>query len=201
MQRTTLETAAAKYSYLRGLLYIPAGLVIILAALANWEVGPLGEAWTFPVAAVAIGAACLPIARHYNEHYGRLTPSTRQEVRGAVSVAIAVAVMIGGSLLLRSRAGWSLDLPVNAVAVSFAAVMLVSYALGVGLQAHHAIVWGVLLLAGAVPLWTGSDPSNIGLVLAGTAVMVNGVLDHRLFVQTFGSPNRLDLEEGDVGAR
>jgi hypothetical protein len=201
MRRTTLETAAAKYSYLRGLLYIPAGLVIILAALANWEVGPLAEPWTFPVAALAVGAACLPISRYYNEHYVRLTPSTRQEVRGAAAIAIGLAVVAGGSLLLRSRADWSLDLPVNAVAVTFALVMLVSYAIGVGIRPHHALIWGVLLVAGALPVWTGSDPSNIGLLLAGVAVMVNGVFDHRLFVQTFGLPEGLDLEESDVGAR
>jgi hypothetical protein len=201
MERTTLETAAAKYSYLRGLLAIPLGLLFILAALGNWQVGPLRHAWTFLVVALAIGAACLPIARYYNEHYGRLSPSTRQEVRGAVAVAAALATIIGVSLLLRSRADWSLDLPVNAVAVSFALVMLISYAIGTGVQPHHAIIWGALLVAGAVPVWTGPDPSNIGLLLAGVAVMVNGVLDHRLFVRTFGSPRSLDLGECDVGAR
>jgi hypothetical protein len=201
MQRTTLETAAAKYSYLRGLLYIPLGLLFILAALGNWQVGPLRHAWTFPVAALAIGAACLPIARYYNERYGRLSPSTRQEVRGAVAAAIGLAVVVGGSLLMRSRADWSLDLPVNAIAVTFAVVMLISYAVGVGLEAHHVIIWGALLVAGALPVWTGADPSNIGLLLAGVAVMVNGLFDHRLFVHTFGSPERLDLEDGDVGAQ
>jgi hypothetical protein len=201
MQRTNLETAAAKYSYLRGLLHLPLGLLFVLAALANWEVGPLRHTWAFPVAALVVGAACLPIARYYNEHYGRLSPSTTQEVRGAVAVAIGLAVMVGGSLLMRSRVDWSLDLPVNAVAVSFAVVMLVSYAIGMGLRAHHVIVWGALLVAGALPVWTGSDPSNIGLLLAGVAVVLNGVFDHRLFVQTFGPPTGLNLEGGDVGAQ
>jgi hypothetical protein len=109
--------------------------------------------------------------------------------------------MVGGSLLLRSRADWSLDLPVNPIAVTFAIIMLISYAIGVGLRRHHVVIWGALLVAGAVPLWTGSDPSNIGLLLAGVALMVDGVFDHRLFVQTFGSPHGLDLGESDVGAR
>jgi hypothetical protein len=126
MQRRDLETAAANYSYLRGLFFLPLGVVFILAALANWAVGPLRHTWAFPVAAIVVGAVCLPIARYYNENYGRLTPSTRQEVRGAVAVAIALAVMIGGSALMRSNAAWSLDLPVNAVAVSFALVVLIS---------------------------------------------------------------------------
>ena len=152
---------------------------------------------------MAAGAACLPIARYYNENYGRLSPSTRQQARGAVAAVIGVAVVGGGSLLLRGRADWSLDLPVNAIAVSFALFMLISYAIYVGLRAHHVIIWGALLVAGALPVWNGADPSNIsnvGLVLAGVAVMVSGVFDHRLFVHTFGSPRVLDREDSDVGA-
>ena len=33
-----------------------------------------------------------------------------------------------------------------------------------------------------LPVWDGADPSNIGLVMRGVAVMLSGVLDHRLFV-------------------
>jgi hypothetical protein len=78
--------------------------------------------------------------------------------------------------------------------------MLLSYAIGVGLKAHHLVIWGALLVAGALPVWSGADPSNIGLVLTGIAVMASGVFDHRVFVATFGSPRGLDLEERDVGA-
>ena len=200
MQRKTLEMAAANYSYLRGLLAIPLGVVLILAALANWEVGPLRHIWVFPIAVVLAGAGWLVITRYYNENYGRLSPSTKQQVRSGLAVVIALAVMGGGSLLMRSDAAWSLDLPVNAVAVSFALIMLISYAIGVGLKAHHVIIWGAVLVAGALPVWSGPDPSNIGLVLAGVAVMISGVFDHRLFVHTFGAPRGLDLEESDVGA-
>jgi hypothetical protein len=200
MQRRNLETAAANYSYLRGLFFIPLGLLCILSALGNWGVGPLRHTWTFPVAVVVIAAMCLPINRYYNDNYGRLSPSTRQQVRAAVAVAIALAVTVGGSLLMRSRVSWSLDLPVNATAVSFAVIMLIQYAIGVGLRPHHAIIWGAVLITGALPVWTGADPSNIGLVLAGVALMVDGVFDHRLFVQTFGPPKSPSLEERDVGA-
>jgi hypothetical protein len=200
MERKTLETAAANYSYLRGLLFIPAGALMILAALGNWEVGPLRHAWVFVALMVALLLPGLPIARYYNEHYGRLTPSMRQQLRAALGIPIGLAVVIGGSLLLRSRAGWSLDLPVNATAVTLAAIMLITYALGVGLKTHHVVIWGALLLAGALPVWTGADPSNIGLVMAGVAVMLSGIFDHRLFVRTFGSPGILELEDGDVRA-
>ncbi|MEA2190850.1 MAG: hypothetical protein QOI73_971, partial [Solirubrobacteraceae bacterium] len=120
MERKNLETAAANYTYLRGLLFIPAGALCILAALGNWEVGPLRHGWVFVVGVAALLLASVPIANHYNEHYGRLTPSTRQQLRAAIAIPIGLAVVVGGSLLLRSRAGWSLDLPVNATAVTFA---------------------------------------------------------------------------------
>lgn len=200
MPRTTPETAAANYSYLRGLFFVPLGCVGILSALANWEVGPLRHTWTFPVLAAALGLTCLPIARYYNEHYGRIRPSTRQEVRGALAVAGSLAVILGGSTLLRSQASWSLDLPVNAIAVTFSLVMLISYAVGIGLRPHHAIIWGGLLVAGSLPVWNGADPSNIGLLVAGIGVMVSGILDHRLFVRTFGPPKLLEIEEADVRA-
>ena len=200
MRRGNLEMAAANYSYLRGLLFIPVGALCILAALGNWEVGPLRHAWAFLVAALAIGVGYVAISGYYNEKYGRLSPSTRQQARAGIAVAIGVAVMFVGSLLMRSRADWSLDLPVNAIAVSFALVMLVSYAIGVGLKAHHVIIWGTLLVAGALPVWSGADPSNIGLVLAGVALIASGVFDHRLFVHTFGPPKLLDHADGDAGA-
>lgn len=197
MQRGNLKAAAANYSYLRGLFAIPAAVLLVLVALVNWGACPL---WAFFVAVVVAGAACLPIARYYRENYGRFSPSARQQVRGAVAVVIGAAVFGGGSLLLRSRAGWSLDLSVNATAVSFALFMLITYAIGVGLKAHHVIIWGALLVAGAVPVWHGADPSNIGLVLAGVAVMASGVFDHRLFVHTFGSAKVLDREDSDARA-
>ena len=200
MERRNLEAAAAKYSYLRGLLFIPLGVLFVLTALHNWEAGPFAPTWVFIAGVGLTGAAWLGITRYYNEHYGRLRPSTRQQLRGGLAVLVGVAVTLGGSLLLRSEADWSLDLPVNATAVAFALVMLVSYGLGVGLRAHHVIVWGVLLLAGAVPLWTGDDPSNIGVVMAGIALMASGAFDHRLFVRTFGSPKVAALENSSAGA-
>jgi hypothetical protein len=201
MDRRDLETAAARYSYLRGLLLIPLGGLLILSALGNAEVGPLRHTWAFLLAALALGALYLAISRSYNARYGRLTPSTRQQVRAGVAVAVGVALMLGGASLLRSHAAWSLDLPVNAIAVCFALVMLASYAIGVRLSAHHVVIWGTLLVVGALPVWDGADPGNVGLALSGAALVLSGVFDHRLFVQAFGSPSALDYENGDVAAR
>jgi hypothetical protein len=181
MDRHTLESAAAKYSYLRGLLGIPAGLALIAAALGNNAVGPFAHDWFFVLVIAALGLVAFAITRYYNHNYGRLNPTSSQQVRGAIAVTIAVAAMVGGAFLLR-------DLPVNAIAVSFAVLMLISYAITIGLSPHHLIIWGALLIAGALPVWNGDDPSNTGLVMAGVAAIVCGVLDHRLFVRAFGPP-------------
>jgi hypothetical protein len=183
MDRRTLETAAAKYSYLRGLLFIPGGLLMIVAALGNAAVGPFRHDWVFVLAVAVLGGAALLVNRYYNDNYGRLRASPRQQARAVIVVFVAVAVMVGGSVLRNA-----LDLPVNPIAVSFAIVMLITYAVGVGLKTHHVIIWGALLVCGALPVWTGNDPSNTGLWLSGVAVIVCGVFDHRLFVRTFGPP-------------
>jgi hypothetical protein len=199
MDRHDLEAAGARNKHLRGLLAIPLGLLCVLAALGNWEVGPLTHPWVFLVAVGAIGLLFLPIAHFYDDNYGRVTPSANQQLRLGALTAVGFVVILGGSTLMRSNASWSLDLPVNATAVCFAIVMLLSYTLTVGLQPHHVLVWGAVLAAGAAPLWNGADPSNIGLVMVAAAVMACGILDHRLFVQTFGPRSALDHDGDDAG--
>lgn len=188
MERTKLEMAAANYTYLRGLFFIPLGVLPIVSALGNTGWGPLRNTWVFLAVLALIGIACLPINNFYNKHYGTLRASAGQQARAAAAVVLAIVVVVGGSTLLRSRASWSLDLPVNATAVTLSLVILLSYAAGRVLKAHHLIIWGTVLVVGAIPLWDGADPSNIGLAIVGVALMVNGVFDHLLFVRTFGAP-------------
>ena len=201
MERKRLQSAAVSYTYFKGLYAIPGGLLAIVAALGNWAWGPLQHAWVFLAVVSLLGVACLLIARYYDEHYGRATLSTRDQVRAGAVVVLGAPLVFGFSLLLRSRADWSLDLPVNATAVSLAALMLASYAAGGVLRRHHVIVFGTLLVAGLLPVWNGgADPSNIGLCLAGVAFIVAGILDHRELVRTFGPANGLRLEHGNAGA-
>jgi len=192
VERTKLETAAANYTYLRGLFFIPLGVLPIVSALGNTGWGPLRNTWVFLAVLALIGIACLPINNFYNKHYGTLRASAGQQARAAAAVVLAIVVVVGGSTLLRSRASWSLDLPVNATAVTLSLVILLSYAAGRVLKAHHLIIWGTVLVVGAIPLWDGADPSNIGLAIVGVALMVNGVFDHLLFVRTFGPPAGLE---------
>lgn len=198
MERTTLETAAASYTYLRGLFFLPLGVLLIVSALGNTGWGLLQNPWVFVAVVGLIGIACLVINNFYTKHYGTLHASTSQQTRAAAAVVLAVVVVVMGSMLLRSRVNWSLDLPVNATAVTMSLVILLSYALGRALKAHHLIIWMAVLVAGAIPLWDGADPSNIGLVIVGVALMVNGVLDHLLFVRTFGAPSALESQDGNA---
>ena len=188
MERRELERTAWAYTHLRGLTAIPGGLLFMLAALGNWQVGPFRHDWVFLACVLAIGGAYALIARAYRERYGHVTPSTEQQLRAAAAIALGFAVVLGGSLLLRSRAGFSLDLPVNAIAVTFAIVMLATYAIGGVLRPHHLAVYGTLLAAGALPVWHGEDPANIGLVMCGACVVAAGVLDHLAFARTFPPP-------------
>jgi len=184
--------AAANYTYLRGLFFIPLGVLPIVSALGNTGWGPLRNTWVFLAVLALIGIACLPINNFYNKHYGTLRASAGQQARAAAAVVLAIVVVVGGSTLLRSRASWSLDLPVNATAVTLSLVILLSYAAGRVLKAHHLLISGPVLVVGAIPLWDGADPSNIGLAIVGVALMVNGVFDHLLFVRTFGAPAGLE---------
>jgi hypothetical protein len=196
MDRKTLESAALGNTYLRGLLAMPLALLFLLAALGNWSVGPFGHSWVFLAVVAVLGAAYLLINRYYNETYGRSTPSARQQQRLLVATLVSVVIMIGVSTLLRSRAPWSLDLPVNPIAVAFALVLLVSFVAGGGVKLHHAIILGALAVAGLLPVWHGGDPGNIGLVMAGVAVLVIGILDHVLLVRTFGAAVTEDSNAG-----
>ena len=57
-----------------------------------------------------------------------------------------------------------------------------------------------LLVVGALPVWTGADPSNVALVLCGAALIVCGVLDHLAFVRTFGPAELPRLGNGNARA-
>jgi hypothetical protein len=181
MDRARLQTAAAEYPYLRGLFLIPLGVLLVASALGNW-----GYDWVFLAMLPLAAAAALLVHRYYDEHWGRVTPSTRAQIRAAIAAVGGVAIMLGLTTLLRSRASWSLDLPVNPIPAAFAVLMLAYYALVMRLRAHHLAIWGALLAVSLLPVWDGDDPGNVGLVLAGVAVMLDGVFDHRLLVRTLG---------------
>jgi uncharacterized membrane protein len=203
MERKKLQSAGSNYTHLRGLFAVPGGALLILAALGNWEWGPLSQDWLFLVALLAVMTASLGIARYYNEQYGRITISTEQRARAAIAAVGTTALMLAVSFLLRSDADWSLDLPVNGLAAALAVGFLSYYAVTVGVKPHHAIIWGPLLVGALLPVWGGldlTDTSNLGLVLAGVAAIASGIFDHRFLVRSLEPAHDLTPTAGDVRA-
>jgi hypothetical protein len=179
-----LRTTAAEHRYLRGLIQVPLGLLFIAAALGNEHWGPLADDWVFIAVLVLLGGAAWAINRFYDDHYGRVTPTADREAKAIGTGLAGAAVLFGAALLLRSRADWSLDLPVNPIPGIFGLAMLAYSATVVTLRPHHVVIWGSLAVAGLLPVWSGDDPSNVGLVMCGVAVIANGVFDHLTVVRT-----------------
>jgi hypothetical protein len=186
MDPTHLRSAAAEHRYLRGLIQVPIGLVFIASALGNEAWGPFASDWVFIAALVLLAGLAAAVHRFYDEHYGRVTPAADREAKAIGVALVGGAVLFGVSLLLRSRASWSLDLPVNPIPGVFGLLMLVYSAVVVTLRPHHVVIWGLLAVAGLLPVWSGDDPSNAGLVMCGVAVVINGVFDHLTIVRTMG---------------
>jgi len=199
MDRKDVDTAVAENTHLRGLYGVLGGLLAIIAALSNDDQGP-STRWFFGIAALALGVAALATWRYYSKNFGRATPSSRDVRRSVVMMTFGVAVLIVGSLFLSSRASWSLDLPVNTTAMGMGWILLVAVAASVGVRPHHLVIYGSLFVAGAIPVWErGGMSGNTGLYMAGAAMIVGGLLDHRLLVQRFGSATALEQEDDRAG--
>ena len=192
-----MKTAAAENSYFRGLFGVLAGLLMVMAALGNAGWGPFEHDIAFFAGLGVLGASALGLNQYYNDRYGRSRPTIRHHRRMAVAMFIGAPAVFAGSLLLSSRASWSLNLPLNTIAISMALIMLMVGAATVGLRMHHVVIFGALLAAGLLPVWDREGMSgNTGLWMAGIALIVSGLLDHRLLTRRFG-PVR---EEDHAGA-
>ena len=146
---------------------------------------------------LVLGAAWLGINRYYNDHYGRVTRSHRQQLRYTIaSFILFPAAMIGGPIL-----DASVDLPVSAFAAAFALAMLAWFAICVGLRMRHLIIWGALLVAGLLPVWEAmADKISVAWLPIGVATIAAGILDHWALVRAYGPAKDLNHESSDVAA-
>jgi hypothetical protein len=197
MERKELEAAAAQVTYLRGLLAIPIGMLFIITGLGNLGWGPLGNPLVFLGFLLVLAAAWLGINRYYNDHYGRVTRSHRQQLRYTIaSFILFPAAIVGGPIL-----DASVDLPVSAFAAAFALAMLAWFAICVGLRMRHLIIWGALLVAGLLPVWGAlADKISVAWLPIGVATIAAGILDHRALVRAYGPAKDLNHESSDVAA-
>ncbi len=197
MERKQLETAAAHVTHLRGLLAVPLGLLFIVTGLGNLAWGPFVHDWAFVGSVAILAAAALLINRFYQDRYGRVTLTTRQQVRLTVASFILFAAGLVGGTILDS----TFDLPVSLFACSFALAMLAWFAICVGLRTHHIVIWGSLLIVGLLPVWGDlPDKVSVAWLPIGVATIAAGLFDHRALVRTFGAPAATTRERLDVGA-
>lgn len=189
MERRELERSAAKVTYLRGLLAVPFGVVLLASAAGNLEWGPYRNGAVFIATVVAMGAAGLAIYRWYEEHYGRVRLSSAQHAR----FALASFTCFGIGLSLGAFLDVHLDVPVSMTLVLFGLAMLAWFAICVGLRPDHYAVWGGLVLLGLVPMWGHlDDRTSVAWLPMSVAVIVAGILDHRALVRSFG-PASVDV--------
>jgi hypothetical protein len=197
MERKELETAAAHVTYLRGLLATPLGMMFIITGLGNLGWGPLGDPLVFIGFLLVLAAAWFGINRYYNDHYGRVTRSHRQQLRYTIASFILFPVaMVGGPIL-----DASVDLPVSAFAAALALAMLAWFAICVGLRARHLIIWGALLVTALLPVWGAlADKISVAWLPIGVATIVAGIFDHRALARAYGPAKDLNHESSDVAA-
>jgi hypothetical protein len=189
MERRELERSAARVTYLRGLLAVPLGVVMLASAAGNLEWGPYRNGAVFIATVVAMAAVALGVYRWYDQHYGRVRLGSAQQARFTVASFTCFGIGLSLGAYLDTR----LDVPISVTLVLFGLAMLVWFALCVGLRPDHYVVWGGLVVVGLLPLWGHlHDRTSVAWLPMGVAVIVAGLLDHRALVQNFG-PARADV--------
>lgn len=185
MERKKLETVAADYPHLRGLFLIPGGLVLIASGLGNLQWGPFRSTWAFFALIGLAAVAALGSLRYYNENFGRVTLSKKTQIRGLAAAVVGVPLIVVAAVVDNN-----LHLPIWGFLAAWSVLMLVSYAVSVGLKPHHIVLWGGMMIASLLPVWggmSGDMRANAGLLTTGVAGMVSGLFDHLLLVKSFGS--------------
>jgi hypothetical protein len=197
VERKELESAAARVTYLRGLLAIPLGLLFIVTGLGNLAWGPFAHDWVFVASVAVLAGAALLINRFYQDRYGRVMLTTRQQAW----FTVASFVLFGGGMVGGTILDSTFDLPVSLFACTFALAMLAWFAICVGLRSYHVAVWGSLLIVGLFPVWGNlPDKVSVAWLPIGVASIAAGIFDHRALVHSFGAPAAMEREQIDVDA-
>jgi hypothetical protein len=183
MERRELERSAARMTYLRGLLAVPFGGLLLASAAGNLEWGPYRSGAVFVATVVVLGALALAIWRWYEQHYGtvHLTNGAQARLTAVSFTCFGVGLSLGA--FLDAKLDWS----INPSIVLFSLAMLVWFATCVGLRPDSIAVWAVLLAVGLLPVWHVDDPTAAAWVPIGIAVVVAGLLDHLALQRRYGT--------------
>lgn len=189
MDRKALESAAAAYPNLQGLLFLPIGLAFLGTGLASL-LGDPAAPWIYIATALVAVPGYWWITRYYRRNYGKVTPPRSRRVKDTVITIIGVAVILGGVILTTA-----MDLPVSGYAAAYALMMLVYGAATAGLRTHQKVIWGTFLVVALLPVWGGipeGDEISVALLPMGLVTIIAGLFDHGAFVRTFGKTGALD---------
>jgi len=198
MTRTSLKSTVEAYPYLQGMWTIPLGIGIATAGLANLRAAPTGLPLVglFGAGLLLAAAAASLISRHHARTYGRVTPTRQRQRRyGAAVVAWAAVLFVGANRYL-----WGDHPTLCLFATGFALATLVFYGLTVGVRAHHLVIWGLMAVAGLLPVWEplGADRDALAMLPLGAALVASGLLDQRLVARMLGParplPDALETE-------
>jgi hypothetical protein len=182
-ERKQLERAAASVTYLRGLMAVPLGLLLVATGLGNLDWGPYRSGAVFVATVVVLGAVWWGLYRWYEEHYGRARLPVHEQARLTAANFFFFGASLSGGAFLDSKLDW----PVSISCTLFGVAMLVWFAVCVGLRPDHVLVWGTLVVVGLAPVWGSvDDRAALAWVPMGVAAVVAGLLDHRALVQRFG---------------
>jgi hypothetical protein len=151
------------------------------------------------VAALALG---LGVVRYYKRSSGTVTHTAGVRARLMIAFGVGMAVFVTTLHLGRALQDGAPEGSANAQAVAWGLGMLTFHLLGVGLRAHHLVIWGVVIGAGLLPVWAAPPAGDAAaLLLMGGGVVVSGALDHRLFVRTLArARNRVGAENVHASA-
>lgn len=183
MDRKELESAAAAYPNLQGLLFLPIGLVFIAFGIGQL-MGDPATPWFYLVSVLIAVPAYWLISRYYCNNYGKVTQPRSRRIKDIAITLFGMAMIIGGLILTTV-----LDLPISGYAAAYALMMLVYAAATAGLRTHQKLIWGGFLLAALLPIWGAipdGDEVAVALIPMGIVTMVAGLFDHAAFVRTFG---------------
>lgn len=191
MDPRQLQSKAAAFPYLQGLLSVPIGLFLLAVGAGQVVRDPAGP-WLMVGGALVALASYVPITRYYANHYGRISRNSSHQLKDVVMAVVGVVVIIGGTIVDEN-----LDLPISGYAAAYALVMLLYVHLTIGLKVHHLLVWGGLLAVSVVPVWNSMGIERevpLSLLPMGIATIAAGLFDHALLVRTFGRPSDLSVD-------
>lgn len=199
MDTSNLASVAGRYYALRGLLLLPAGLIVVAGGLFNMP--PIGDeavsrtGWYFLGAVVIAAIGYLAFNRYYVTTFGRVDPSTRTKVHvGVYTLLAAIGIAAGISI------DTQLDLPVTTFGVAFGVSLLIYYRVMVGLRSYHWAFLGGVVLLSLIPVWGRADDKvSLVMIPIGLATIGVGLFDHRDLVESIREVQRAAIA-GEVDA-